>query len=179
MSRGRGTGNIELRAEIHQDFCKISTEVREPREVINNLGKQQKCDVFRRHREEAKWNENTITSQIAEAKSNAIERELQLRHEFYDVAKKDISTKWAQRLDRGERLEQSTTPMEGIAIDGTMRPTIEEFSENLISSGGLDESRHAPNKPRIGSSTPENGLDDGQHPPMAGNPRDPPTGSRV
>jgi hypothetical protein len=87
---------------------------------------------------------------------------LQLRHELYDVVKKDISTKWAQRLDRGERLEQSTTtPMEGIAIDGTMRPTIEEFSENLISSGRLDESRHAPNKPMIGSSMPANGPDDG------------------
>jgi hypothetical protein len=99
--------NVELRAEIRQDFCKVFSEVCELREMINNLGKHQKCDLFRRHREEAKWNEfeNMITTQIAVAKSHAIEHELQIRHESYDVIKKDVSTKWDQRLDRGERVK--------------------------------------------------------------------------
>jgi hypothetical protein len=42
-------------------------------------------------------------------------------------------------------------PMEGITIHGTAMPTIEEFSEGLISSGGLDDSRHAPNTAGIGA----------------------------
>jgi hypothetical protein len=71
-----------------------------------------------------------------------------------------------------------TRPMEGITIDGTARPTIEEFSEELISSGGLDDSRHAPNRPGIGSSTPENGPDKGRDSQIAGNSGDPPTGPR-
>jgi hypothetical protein len=122
--------NIELRAEIHQDFCKVFAEVRELREIVNNLGQQQKLDVFLMHRQEAQWNEfkNTITSQITDEKSHAIERELQLKHELHDVINKKISTKWEQSSDRGERVEQSTTtPMEGVAIDGTTKPTIEEF----------------------------------------------------
>jgi hypothetical protein len=32
-------------------------------------------------------------------------------------------------------------PMEGITIDGTAMPTIEEFSEGLISSGGIEETQ--------------------------------------
>jgi hypothetical protein len=48
-------------------------------------------------------------------------------------------------------------PMEGITIDGTAMPTIEEFSEGLISSGGLDDSRHAPNRAGIGA--PDSGRD--------------------
>jgi hypothetical protein len=37
-----------------------------------------------------------------------------------------------------------TGPMEGITIDGPARPTIEEFSEWFLSSGGLDDTRHVP-----------------------------------
>jgi hypothetical protein len=47
--------------------------------------------------------------------------------------------------------------MEGITIDGTAMPTIEEYSEGLISSGRLDDSCHAPKRPRIGA--PDSGHD--------------------
>jgi predicted nucleic acid-binding Zn-ribbon protein len=149
---------------------------------VNNLGQQQKLDVFLRHRQEAQWNEfkNTITSQITDEKSHAIERELQLTHELHDVINKKISTRWEQSSDRGERVEQSTTtPMEGVAIDGTTKPTNEEFSQNLESSGGLDQSWHAPNMPTIESSMPVNSPDDCQHSNIGRNSRDPPTGPRV
>jgi hypothetical protein len=69
-----------------------------------------------------------------------------------------------------------TRPMEGITIDGTARPTIEEFSEELISSGGLDDSRHAPNRTGIGNSSPENAPDNGRDSQTAGNSGDPPLG---
>jgi hypothetical protein len=174
--------NIELRAEIHQDFCKVFAEVRGLRDIVNNLRQQQKYDVFLRHRQEAQWTEleNTIITQITEEKSDAIERELHLKYQLHDVINKKISTKSEQSSDRGESVEHSTTtPMEGVAIDGTMKPTIEEFSKNLESSGGLDQSRHAPNKPTIESSIPVNSPDDCQHSNMGGNSRDPPTGPRV
>jgi hypothetical protein len=174
--------NIELRADIHQDFCKVFAEVCELREIVNNLGQQQKLDVSLRHRQEAQWNEfkNTITTQITGEKSHTIERELQLKHEHHNVINKEISTKWEQSSDRGRRVEQpTTTPIEEIAIDGTTKPTIEEFSHNLESSGGLDQSRHAPNMPTIESSMPVNSPDDCQHSNMGRNSRDPPTGPKV
>jgi hypothetical protein len=37
--------NIELRAELRQDFCKLSTEVLELRDIVNNLGKQVSTEV--------------------------------------------------------------------------------------------------------------------------------------
>jgi hypothetical protein len=78
------------------------------------------------------------------------------------------------------RLEQSTTtPVERIANDGMTNPTIEELSENRISSVGLDESQHTPNKPRIGCSMTIDGPDNSQHSSKARNSRDPPTGPRV
>jgi hypothetical protein len=63
-------------------------------------------------------------------------------------------------------------PMEGITIDGTAMPTIEEFSEGLISRGGLDDSRHAPNRAGIGA------VDSGRDLQMGGNSGDPPSGPR-
>jgi hypothetical protein len=63
-------------------------------------------------------------------------------------------------------------PMEGITIDGIAMPTIEEFSEGLISSGGLDDSQHAPKRAGIGA--PDSGRDF----QTGGNSGDPPTGPR-
>jgi hypothetical protein len=71
-----------------------------------------------------------------------------------------------------------TRPTEGITIDGTARPAIEEFSEELISSEGLDDSRHAPNRTGIGSSTPENAPDNDRDSQTGVNSGDPPTGPR-
>jgi hypothetical protein len=62
--------------------------------------------------------------------------------------------------------------MEGITIDGTAMPTIEEFSEGLISSGGLDDSRHAPDRAGIGAP------DSGRDLQPGGNSGDPRTGPR-
>jgi hypothetical protein len=47
--------------------------------------------------------------------------------------------------------------MEGMTIDGTTMPTIEESSKGLISRGGLDDSQHAPN--RTGMGAPESDPD--------------------
>jgi hypothetical protein len=81
-----------------------------------------------------------------EARSNAIECEVQLGDELNEVVKKEMDKKLTQKFDVGRKLEQFTmTPMEGIALDGTSKPTIEEYPENLKSNGGLNESRHAPN----------------------------------
>jgi hypothetical protein len=51
-------------------------------------------------------------------------------------------------------------------------PTIEEFSEGLISSGGLDDCRDAPNKAGIGAP------DSGRDLQTGGTSGDPPTGPR-
>jgi hypothetical protein len=52
-------------------------------------------------------------------------------------------------------------PMEGITIDGTAMPRIEEFSEGLISSAGLDDSRHEPNWAGIGAADSGHDLQTG------------------
>jgi hypothetical protein len=62
--------------------------------------------------------------------------------------------------------------MEGITSDLTAMLTIEEFSDGLTSSGGLDDSRHAPNRAGIGAP------DSGRNLQMGGNSGDPPTGPR-
>jgi hypothetical protein len=62
-------------------------------------------------------------------------------------------------------------PMEGITIDGTAMPAIEEYSEGMISSAGLDDSRHAPNRARIGAP------DSGRDLQMGENSGNPPSGS--
>jgi hypothetical protein len=63
-------------------------------------------------------------------------------------------------------------PMEGNTINGSAMPTIEEFSDGLISSGGMDDSQHEPN--RVGIGAPDSGRDL----QTGGNSGDPPTGPR-
>jgi hypothetical protein len=64
------------------------------------------------------------------------------------------------------------SPMEGISIDEIPMPTIEEFSEGLILSGGSDDSQHAPNRAGIGAP------DTGRDLQMGWNSGDPPSGPR-
>jgi hypothetical protein len=71
-----------------------------------------------------------------------------------------------------------TKPMEGIMIDVIARPTIGQFSEELISSGGLDDRRRVPNRTGIGSSRPENAPDNGCNSQMPRNSGYSPTGWR-
>jgi hypothetical protein len=185
------TRNIELRSELQENDCKIVSEARELRERVTNLAEKQKLEELRRHLEAKRWKdfENTIISKIEARKSDEIERELQLSRKLNDAVRREIDRRWMERIQIWEGVAQTeavpmegiTTcdnppspmrPMEGITIDGTAMRTIEEFSEGLISSGGLDDSRHAPNRAGIGAP------DSGRDLQMGGNSGDPPTGPR-
>jgi hypothetical protein len=183
--------NIEIRSELQENYCKIVSEARELRERVTNLAEKKKLEELRRHLEAKRWKdfENTIISKIEARKSDEIERELQLSRELNDAVRREIDRRWMERIQIWEGVAQTeavpmegiTTcdnppspmrPMEGITIDGTAMPTIEECSEGLISSGGLDDSRHAPNRAGIGA--PDSGRDF----QTGGNSGDPPSGPR-
>jgi hypothetical protein len=185
------TRNIELRSELEEDYCRIVAEARQLRETVKNLAEKQKLEDLRRHLEanRRKDFQNTIISKIEARKSDEIECELQLSRELNDAVRREIDSRWMERIQTWEGVAQTevapregiTTneipaspmrPMEGITIDGTALPTIEEFSEGLISSGGLDDSRHAPNRAGIGAP------DSGRDLQTGGNPGDPQTGPR-
>jgi hypothetical protein len=152
---------------------------------------KQKLEELRRHLEANRWKdfENTIISKIEARISDEIERELQLSRELNDAIRREIDRRWMKRIQIWEGVAQTeavpmegiTTcdnppspmrPMEGITINGTTMPTIKEFSEGFISSGGLDDSRHAPNRAGIGA--PNSGRDL----QTCRNYGDPPTGPR-
>jgi gas vesicle protein len=105
--------------------------------------------VLRRHLAN-RWKEFgiAINIKIAEAKSNEIERELQLRSELKEVVKKEIDMRWAEKIQTWEETTQTAAaPMEGIIThDNPMLP-IETNLENkhLETHGRLEESRQAPN----------------------------------
>jgi hypothetical protein len=118
-----------------------------------------------------------------------IERELHLSGELNDVVKQEIDRWWMERIQTREGvahteavLMQGITicdnppspmrSMQGITIIGTTMPTIEEFSERLISAGGLNDSRHAPNRAGIGAPDSCGDLQ------MGVNSGDPPSGPR-
>jgi hypothetical protein len=185
------TRNIELRSELQENYCKIVFEARELRKTVTNLADKQKLEELRKHLEANRWKdfENTIISKIEARKSDEIERELQLSRELNEAVRRKIDRRWMERIQIWEGVAQTeavpmegiTTsdnppspmrPMEGITIDGTAMPTIEEFSEGLISSGGLDDSRHAPN--RAGIRAP----DSGRHLQAGRNSGDPPSEPR-
>jgi hypothetical protein len=63
-------------------------------------------------------------------------------------------------------------------INGSTTPTIEEFSEEFISSEGFDDSRYAPNGTGIGIWSPENARDNSRDSQTDVNSGDPPTGPR-
>jgi ribosomal protein S13 len=98
--------------------------------------------------------ENTIKTEIEARRSDEIERELQLSCDLNDAVRREIDRRWMERIQTWEGLTQTgaapmegittsnnpasqTRPMEGITIDGPARPTIEEFSEGLLSSWGI------------------------------------------
>jgi hypothetical protein len=140
------TRNIELRSELQENYCKIVAEARELRETVTNLAEKQKLEELRRHLEAKRWKdfENTIISKIEARKSDEIERELQLSRELNDAVRREIDRRWMERIQIWEGVAQTeavpmegiTTcdnppspmrPMDGITIDGTAMPTIEEF----------------------------------------------------
>jgi hypothetical protein len=121
-------------------------------------------------------------------KSDEIERELQFSRELNNAVRREID-RWMERMQTWDGVEETeaapmegittsdnpaspTRPMEGITIDVTAMPTIEKFSEGLISSWGLDDSRHAPNRAGIGAP------DSGRNLQTGGNSGDPPTALR-
>jgi hypothetical protein len=57
-------------------------------------------------------------------------------------------------------------------------PTIEEFLGQLISNGGLGESRHAPDNAPVENGPPTGAPDERQNPVIPGNSQDLPTGPR-
>jgi hypothetical protein len=183
------TRNIELRSELQENYCKIVSEARELRETVTNLAEKQKLEELRRHLEANRWGgfENTIISKIEARKSDEIERELQLSRELNEAVRREIDRRWMGGIRVWEGVARAgavpvegiTTcdnppspmrPMEGITIDGTTMPTIEGFSGGLISSGGLDDSRHVPNRAGIGAP------DSGRDLQTGGNSGDPPSG---
>jgi hypothetical protein len=191
------TRNIELRSELQENHSKIVAEARELREIAKNLSEKQKLEELRRRLEANRWKdfEHTINTKIEARKSDEIERELQLSHELNNAVRREIDRRWIERIQIWEGVAQTgaspmegitisdnpasqTRRMEGITIDGIARPTIDEFSEELISSRGLDDSRHALNRTGIGSSTLANAPDNGRDPQTAGNSGDSPAGPR-
>jgi hypothetical protein len=131
--------NIELRTELHEDYCRVTAEVRELRETVNNLAQQQKWDVLRRHLDANRWKEFEI------------EREIQLRSELEEAVKRAIDIRWAEKIQTWEDMTQSTAAlMEGIITNDNPMPAAETNSEteHIKSSGGLNESRHASNPTR-------------------------------
>jgi hypothetical protein len=143
------TRNIELRLELQDNYCKIVAEARERRETVKNLAEKQKFEELRRRLEANRWKdfENTTNTKIEARKSDEIDRELQLSRELNDAVRREIDRRWIERIQIWEGVAETgaapiegittndnpgsqTRPMEGITIDGTARPTIEEFRKS-------------------------------------------------
>jgi hypothetical protein len=85
--------NIELRTELHQDYCRMSSEIRELRELLKDLVDKRNWDDLRRQcdEEDRKEWENQIATRITFSEAKAIDRISQLRLELrkknsnYDV----------------------------------------------------------------------------------------------
>jgi hypothetical protein len=159
------TRNIELRSELQENHCKIVAEARELRETVKNLAERHKLGELCRRLEANRWKdfENTIKTKIEVRISDEIERELQFSRELHDAVRREIDSRWMERIQTWEGVAQTgaapmegimtsdnpashTRPVERITIDGTAKPTIEELSEGLLSSAGLNDSRQAPNR---------------------------------
>jgi hypothetical protein len=171
--------NIELRSEmqtnwcslsaetrqLRQDFCRVSAECRELRKTANDLIQYRKWEELRRQCEEEDrrgW-DNVLNERIAAAEQCVREQVSQLRAGLCD----EIDIGLGQNVDDVElRNTPSPTSME------VEKPTIEEFVGQLKSTGGLEESQHAPKNSSVHNGTPTNPSDTSK------NSQDPPTGPK-
>jgi hypothetical protein len=163
--------NIELRSEMLQNWCRVSTEYRKLQQDLNRVSME--CNALRQTVRDlvqfCRWEElrrqceeddrrdleNLVKSRTVAAEQRVREHIRQLRADLEHerlTPLEDIST----------HIEAKTTPSPvPMEIE---KPTIEEFLEILEPNGGLNESRYAP------------GLS--QRTVSSDKPRDPPTGPK-
>jgi hypothetical protein len=85
--------NIDLRAELHQDYCRVLSEVWDLREIVRDLVNQQKWDDLRKKHdeEERRVFETVVKARIAFAETNAIHYVSRLRCEIKGICKKGFN----------------------------------------------------------------------------------------
>jgi hypothetical protein len=163
--------NIELRSDMQQNWCRVSTEYRQLQQDLNRVSMEcnelrptvrdlvQFCgwEELRRQGEEDDRRdlENLVNSRTVAAEQRVREKIRQLRADLEHERLTPLK-------DKSTHIQAKTTPSP-VPMD-VEKPTIEECLEILEPNGGLNESRHAP------------GTSQGTVP--SDKPRDPPPGPK-
>jgi septal ring factor EnvC (AmiA/AmiB activator) len=152
--------NIELRTELRQDYRRMSSEIREQRDLIKNLVDQRNWDDLRRQCDEKDrrgW-ENKIATHITFSEAKAIDHVSQLPLELREEL--------LLRCSKLENLNQNQDPtqMDDLRHEPVVEldtpnttPEAESTGQNKKSGGGLAESQHAPLRYPPGHCTPPPG----------------------
>jgi hypothetical protein len=139
--------NIELRTELRQDYCRMSSEIRELRELFKNLVEQRNWDDLRRQCDEEdrrEW-ENRIATRIIFSEAKATDCVSQLRLELREEL--------LLRCSKLENLNQNPDPtqMDDLRHEPVIEldtpnttPEAEPTRQNKKSGDGLAENQHAP-----------------------------------
>jgi hypothetical protein len=124
--------NLELRTELHQDYCRMSSEIRELRELLKDLVDKRNWDDLRRQCDEEdrrEW-ENQIATRITFSEAKAIDRVSQLRLEL----KEELQLRSAKLENLNHNL--NLTQRNNLGHE----PVVEEPQ----TKSGLEDSCHSP-----------------------------------
>jgi hypothetical protein len=163
--------NIELRSEMQQSWCRVSTQYRKLQQDLNRVSME--CNELRQTVRDlvqfCRWEELRRQGEEDDrrdlenlVKSRTVATEQRVREQIRQLRADLEHERLTPLEDKSTHIEAKTTPSP-VPMD-IEKPTIEGFLEILEPNGGLNESRHAP------------GLRQGTVP--SNKPRDPPTGPK-